>query len=70
MVRQAAPYDPMALSIALFAAFTLLATAGLFLLLRHHYGVRSAVAWSVLLLLAFVALGWWVVWLIRTSGLG
>ena len=60
----------MALPLTLFLAFTLLATAGLFLLLRHHYGLRPAVLWSVLLLLAFAALGWWVVWLIRAAGLG
>jgi hypothetical protein len=59
----------MALSVALLAAFTLLATAGLFLLLRHHYGLRPALAWSLLLLLAFVALGWWVVAIVRGSGL-
>jgi hypothetical protein len=59
----------MALSVALFAAFTLLATAGLFLLLRHHYGLRPALAWSLLLLLAFAALGWWVASIVRGSGL-
>ncbi len=59
----------MALPLVLFAAFTLLATLGLFLLLRHHYGLRPALAWSVLLLLAFAALGWWVVWIVRASGL-
>lgn len=59
----------MALPLILFAAFTLLATLGLFLLLRHHYGLRPALAWSVLLLLAFAALGWWVVWIVRASGL-
>lgn len=59
----------MVLPLALFAAFTLLATLGLFLLLRHHYGLRPAVVWSLLLLLAFAALGWWVAWLIRGSGL-
>lgn len=59
----------MALPLILFAAFTLLATAGLFLLLRHHYGLRPAVLWSLLLLLAFAALGWWVVSIVRGSGL-
>lgn len=59
----------MALPLVLFAAFTLLATLGLFLLLRHHYGLRPALAWSVLLVLAFAALGWWVVWIVRASGL-
>jgi hypothetical protein len=59
----------MVLSVALLAAFTLLATAGLFLLLRHHYGLRPALAWSLLLLLAFAALGWWVVAIVRASGL-
>lgn len=59
----------MALPATLFAVFTLLATAGLFLLLRHHYGLRPALAWSLLLLLAFAALGWWVAWLIHASGL-
>jgi hypothetical protein len=59
----------MALPLTLFVAFTLLATAGLFLLLRHHYGLRPALAWSLLLLLAFAALGWWVVAIVRASGL-
>lgn len=59
----------MALPLILFAAFTLLATLGLFLLLRHHYGLRPALVWGLLLLLAFVALGLWVGWLIRGSGL-
>ena len=59
----------MALALTIFAAFALLATLGLFLLLRHHYGLRAAVLWSVLLLLAFAALGGWVAWLIRGSGL-
>lgn len=60
----------MLLPLALFAAFTLLATLGLFLLVRHHYGLRPALVWSVLLLLAFAALGSWVAWLVRGSGLG
>lgn len=59
----------MALSLTLFVAFTLLATTGLFLILRHHYGLRPALLWSLLLLLAFAALGWWVAWLIHASGL-
>ncbi|MFP3939638.1 MAG: hypothetical protein ACLF0P_04970 [Thermoanaerobaculia bacterium] len=60
----------MALPLTLFSAFAVLATVGLFLLLRHHYGLRPAVVWSVLLLLAFVGLGWWVLWMIRGAGLG
>ena len=59
----------MALPVALFVVFTLLATAGLFLLLRHHYGLRPALAWSLLLLLAFAVLGWWVASIVRGSGL-
>ncbi|MFW6175630.1 MAG: hypothetical protein ACOC7L_02280 [Acidobacteriota bacterium] len=59
----------MALPLTLFSAFAVLATVGLFLLLRHHYGLRPAVVWSVLLLLAFVGLGWWVLWMIRAAGL-
>lgn len=59
----------MALPLSLFSAFAVLATVGLFLLLRHHYGLRPAVVWSVLLLLAFVGLGWWVFWMIRGAGL-
>ncbi|HUP42377.1 MAG TPA: hypothetical protein VM599_04135 [Thermoanaerobaculia bacterium] len=59
----------MAFAALLFAAFTLLATLGLFLLLRHHYGLRPAVLWSVLLLLAFAALGAWIGWLVAGSGL-
>jgi len=32
----------MALPITLYVAFTILATLGLFLLLRHHCGLRAA----------------------------
>lgn len=60
----------MALPITLYVAFTVLATLGLFLLLRHHYGLRPALAWSLLLLVAFAGLGWWVAALIAASGLG
>lgn len=59
----------MALPITLYVAFTILATLGLSLLLRHHYGLRPALAWSLLLLFAFLALGWWVA-LVAASGLG
>ena len=54
----------------LYSVFALAATLGLFLLLRHHYGLRTALPWSVLLLLGFAALGGWVAWMVRTSGLG
>lgn len=54
----------------LFALFTLLAVLGLFFLLRHHYGSRTALPWTLLVLLAFAALGWWVYTLARDSGLG
>lgn len=60
----------MLLPAILYVAFTVLATLGLFLLLRHHYGLRPALGWSLALLAAFVALAWWVATLIRTSGLG
>jgi hypothetical protein len=59
----------MALPALLFAVFTVLATLGLFLILRHHYGLRPAVLWSALLLVAFASLGGWVVWLVESSGL-
>jgi hypothetical protein len=59
----------MVLAALLYAVFALLATLGLFLLLRHHYGLPTAVPWSALLLLAFAALGWWVAWLAGRSGL-
>lgn len=58
----------MALALTIFAVFTVLATLGLFLILRHHYGLRPAVLWSVLLLLAFAALGGWIAWLVEGSG--
>lgn len=60
----------MALALTLFVLFAVLASLGLFLLLRHHYGLRPAVGWSVLLLVGFLGLGWWVVWMIRAAGLG
>lgn len=60
----------MAFAAILFALFTVLAVLGLFLLLRHHYGAKTAVPLSLLLLLAFVALGWWVYTLAEGSGLG
>lgn len=60
----------MLLPAILFTAFTVLAVLGLFLLLRHHYGMRTAVPWSLLVLAAFVALGWWVYRIVEGSGLG
>lgn len=60
----------MAFAAILFALFTVLAVLGLFLLLRHHYGAKTAVPLSLLLLLAFLALGWWVYTLAEGSGLG
>lgn len=60
----------MALPITLFVAFTVIATVSLFLLVRHHYGVRRAIVWSLALLVFFVALAGWVVSLIRGAGLG
>ncbi len=54
----------------LFTLFTILAVLGLFLLLRHHYGTRTAVPWSLALLLGFVVLGWWVYTIVEASGLG
>lgn len=60
----------MAFAAILFGLFTVLAVLGLFLLLRHHYGAKTAVPLSLLLLLAFVALGWWVYTLAEGSGLG
>lgn len=59
----------MELAMVLFVLFTVLASLGLFLLLRHHYGLRPAVGWSLLMLLGFAGLGWWVVWMIRAAGL-
>lgn len=59
----------MLLPAILYVAFTLLATLGLFLLLRHHYGLRPALTWSLLLLAAFLALAWWLATLIQASGL-
>lgn len=60
----------LALPAVLFTVFTVLAVLGLFLLLRHHYGTKTALPWSLLLLVAFVALGWWVHTLVEGSGLG
>lgn len=59
----------MTLALTLFVLFAVLATLGLFLLLRHHYGLRPAVGWSLLMLFGFVGLGGWVVWMIRAAGL-
>ena len=54
----------------LFTVFTFLAVLGLFLLLRHHYGTKTALPWSLALLAAFVVLGWWVYTIVERSGLG
>jgi hypothetical protein len=60
----------MFLAAGLFSLFTVLATLSLFLILRHHYGLKTAIPWSLLVLAAFVALGWWVYAIIAGSGLG
>ena len=60
----------MVFAALLYFVFALTATLGLFLLLRHHYGLRTALPWSVLMLLAFAALGGWVVWLLWRAGGG
>ncbi len=60
----------MLFAATLFGLFTVLAVLGLFLLLRHHYGAKTALPWSLALLLAFLALGWWVYRIAEGSGLG
>lgn len=60
----------MALPITLFVAFTVIATLSLFLLVRHHYGARRALISCLALLAFFAALGWWLVELVASSGLG
>lgn len=60
----------MVFAAILFGLFTVLAVLGLFLLLYHHYGTRTALPWSAALLLAFLALGWWVYRIAEGSGLG
>lgn len=60
----------MALAAILYGLFTVLAVLGLFLLLYHHYGTRTALPWSLALLVAFLALGWWVYRIAEASGLG
>jgi hypothetical protein len=59
----------MLLPITLYVAFTVIATVSLFLLVRYHYGLRPALLWSLVLLLAFAALGWWIASLVQASGL-
>lgn len=63
-------WGAMLLPITLYVAFTVIATASLLLLVRHHYGLRPAVLSSLALLAFFAALGWWLVELIAASGLG
>lgn len=53
----------------LFVLFTILAVAGLFWILYYHFGWKVATIWSVLLLLAFVALGWFV-WSLLAGHMG
>jgi len=47
-------------AVTLFVLFTILAVAGLFWILYYHYGWKVAAVWSVVLFVAFVALGWFV----------
>lgn len=57
----------MLLPIVLYLTFTLLATGGLFAILRLQYGWRVAAAWCAALLLSFAALAALLVWLVETG---
>ena len=58
----------MVLPALTYLTFALLATGGLFAILRYHHGTRPALAWSAALLLAFAVLAALVVWVVETGG--
>ena len=57
----------MILAVVLYALFTVLAVAGLYWILGYHYGWRVAAVGSALLLVAFLALAWFVRWIVVTE---
>lgn len=60
----------MILSAVLYVAFALLATGGIFWIVRFHYGTGRAAIWSVVSLAGFAVLALWVIWLLRTAAAG
>ncbi len=60
----------MIFSIVLYGLFTLLATVSIFWIVRYHYTTGRAVVWSVVTLVGFAVLAFWVIWLLRTAAAG
>ncbi len=60
----------MVFSIVLYVLFALLATASIFWIVRYHYTTGRAVLWSVVTLVGFAVLAFWVIWLLRTAMAG
>lgn len=55
----------MFLAVVLFSLFTLLASGGLYWLLREHWGQKAAWVGLVVAVLLFVTIAILVVWLLR-----
>ncbi len=60
----------MVFAIVLYVLFALLATASVFAIVRYHYGNRRAVLSSLVTLVGFAVLAFWVGWLLRTAMTG
>jgi hypothetical protein len=59
----------MLLPLLLFLLFTVLSTAGAYLVLSRHVSRAAGIWGAVAALLFFVALAWGLVWLMRSGGL-
>jgi hypothetical protein len=57
-------------SIVLYSLFSLLATVGIFWIVRYNYTTRRAILWSVVTLVSFAALAVWVIWVLHTAAAG
>ena len=60
----------MIFSIVLYSVFSVLATAGVFWIVRYTHDTRRAVLWSVVTLVSFAVLAGWVIWVLRTAAAG
>ena len=58
----------MLLPLVLFVLFTVLSTAGAYLILERHKSRAAGVWGAVATLLFFVGLAWALVWLLRGGG--
>lgn len=57
----------MVFSIVLYSLFSLLATVGVFWIVRYTHDTRRAILWSVVTLVSFAVLAGWVIWVLHTA---